>query len=633
MKRVSHVLCLLFVTSGLALAQTTSNRSLATGHPGAYLEARGRVIVAFPIENRSRDTVEAVRVTAVKFGPGRMATPQKLPVELGAIAPGEDATLYATFSGRSFRAGRSYSLTVSGTYGNGTKFSLTQVIKLPPASPGSAKAKQASTQPKKVSGGRYPPMERHEEEMNEFPARKVPRSTVGRPARQSRETKAIPSPKVGTSGVSLDTGNWLTMSSRPEIEPILSPYVVTFRTNAGLGINGNSIAEPSGAVGGRVVFVTANAYAAFSTNNGASFTQLTPSTIFPNTADGGFCCDQVVQYVPSIDRFVWLMQFSRATDARGNVRNRYRLAAASPATIISSSGTAWTYWDFTTGLIGITNGWIDYPDLSVGTRSLYLSYDRVGTGLAVIRMPLSQIQAGSTINFWYTDPSLGGVAYGSHLTQNPQEEIFWAGHNSTSSMRIFSWQEGSSTYFWRDRSIGSWSNSAMMSSSPDSRDWLTKLRDFPGNAVLGSTRVRSGQNDRIWFAWTAGPGGNFGQPHVQWVSMDRNNNYNLVSQSQIWNNAYAFAYPALSVNSDAEVGLSLEYGGASNYENHVVGFWGDFLVYTTASSNVGTTRFGDYVTIRQNSADRRLFDAFGYGLTSGAGGGTVTDTRFVQFGR
>ena len=39
-----------------------------------------------------------------------------------------------------------------------------------------------------------------------------------------------------------------------------------------------------------------------------------------------------------------------------------------------------------------------------------------------------------------------------------------------------------------------------------------------------------------------------------------------------------------------EIGLSLEYGGNKKfYENHVVGFWGDFMVYITTNSDVGTT--------------------------------------------
>jgi hypothetical protein len=77
--------------------------------------------------------------------------------------------------------------------------------------------------------------------------------------------------------------------------------------------------------------------------------------------------------------------------------------------------------------------------------------------------------------------------------------------------------------------------------------------------------------------------------------------------------------------------MSLEYGGNGNFENHVVGFWGDFLVYITTSSSIGTGRFGDYVTIRRDP-NSKYFDAFGYGLDDVKGKGQ-SDVHFIIFGR
>jgi len=75
------------------------------------------------------------------------------------------------------------------------------------------------------------------------------------------------------------------------------------------------------------------------------------------------------------------------------------------------------------------------------------------------------------------------------------------------------------------------------------------------------------------------------------VTLDRKANFKLHQQVQVWNPNYAFAYPALATNARTnEVGMSFEFGGGGNYENHVVGFWGDFVAYVTAGSNVGTTR-------------------------------------------
>ena len=124
------------------------------------------------------------------------------------------------------------------------------------------------------------------------------------------------------------------------------------------------------------------------------------------------------------------------------------------------------------------------------------------------------------------------------------------------------------------------------------------------------------------------------------AALDRNNNFNLIQQVQIWNSSYAFAYPALSTNAcTGEVGLSFEYGGNGNYEDHVVGFWGDYVAYRTTASNLGTNRFGDYVTIRQTAATKKnpgnLFNAFGYGLNTATppGTGTNVDVHYVLFGR
>lgn len=118
------------------------------------------------------------------------------------------------------------------------------------------------------------------------------------------------------------------------------------------------------------------------------------------------------------------------------------------------------------------------------------------------------------------------------------------------------------------------------------------------------------------------------------ITADQNQppNLNLSQQVQVWNSGFAFAYPALATNAcTGEIGMSLETGGGGNYENHGVGFWGDFIVYVTTNSNVGNTRFGDYVSIRRDYSPNNngsYFDAFGYGLSSSG-----TDVHYVQFGR
>jgi hypothetical protein len=271
---------------------------------------------------------------------------------------------------------------------------------------------------------------------------------------------------------------------------------VVFGKNTPFGKTGGTPPDPSGASSGNVVLTTGNTYASLSTDGGSTFTLLDPTTIFPsapnkdsagNLLDKGLCCDQVIQYVPSIDRFIWLMQFcgAGATCLQGS--NRIRIAAASPQDMINSAGTAWTYWDLLSSTFG---GTMDYPDLAVGNNFLYLSCDIVGTGLQVVRIPLQEIRDGVTINFNYTKASDSKVAYGSHITQNTGDTVFWAGHNSNSQIRVFSWTESSGSYSaGTNVNIDSWLSSDYSSQAPDGTNWLSfgfpEEQGLPAGGIIG----------------------------------------------------------------------------------------------------------------------------------------------------
>jgi hypothetical protein len=585
-----------------------SSGVLTAGEPGVSLLNPTTLLSAIRIINTGSSPAQNVLVTSITLNGGTLTSPASLPFSLGTIPLGGSTILNAGFSGGPFNPHASFTLTVQGTFVVGAVtycFTLTANLIIPPAAPGSAPVNRVTVEPNKVSGAPFPP---HPPSFDDD-------------VNKSRRT--IPTgPFVPGTPTLTSTGTQTAPTTQTTLRSAASSIV--FVKNNGLGVNGSNIAEPSGGSGGGgVVFISGNWFAAYSTDGGSSFKQLDPTTIFPNDAVG-FCCDQIVQYVPSIDRVIWLLQ-----------GNGVRIASASPAEIISSGGTAWIYWNLTPDIFGQTG--FDFPDLSVGTNSLYMSWDASGasTGYQVARTSLAGIQAGSTISIDYTNPSDSSMALFSHLSQNTQDEIFWAGHKDTSHMRVFSFAEGSGFYFWRDITISTWANDGFSSLTPDGHNWLADVRD-QGTFISGATRVFN----QIWFAWSAGTDSNFLQPHVEMVTLDRNDSFKVIQQMQIWNNSYAFAYPALATNAcTSEVGLSLEYGGEGNFENHVVGFWGDFVVYITTVSNVGTDRYGDYVTIRQEPATNAnlgsLFSAFGYGLNSvpPPGRGARTDVRYVLFGR
>jgi hypothetical protein len=503
---------------------------------------------------------------------------------------------------------------------------------------GSAISRLGSVRPQHVFGAPFPPAvstDSPDDEANEVPAPKVPRGPFRGFLTPGKDIK----PLDIKSGGGPEGG---------DPDPVVfGKYTVYGKVATP---KSTVAADISGAESGSVVLATANKYIAYSTDAGTSFTSLDPTTIFDNTENGGFCCDQIVQYVPSIDRFIWLMQFSLGTDGK----NRLRIAAASPETVSSSKCTSWIYWDLTSDALGITttaadvtngNHWLDYPNMSIGNNSLYISVDNVGNGGAspptggriIVRVPLSEIQAAVTINFRFTNWADSGRAYASHVTQNTGDEAYWAGHKNNSTMQVFNWNESSTSYSWRDVGVYNWPNGTLSSIAKDNNDWLTKAASFPNFGVIGATR----RGNEIWFAWTASKGAgasgsfNFPNANIQVVKLDPTNNYKRLDQFAIWNNDFAFAYPALATNDRGEVGIALGWGGKSFYANSAVGILGDFIVWYPELSDISTIRWGDYVTARQASPQTSLFAGFGYAILkdSTTTAGYRFEPFYILFGR
>jgi hypothetical protein len=509
---------------------------------------------------------------------------------------------------------------------------------------GSAVSLTGSAPPQRAFGAPFPPAKFEEEDdANEFPAPKVPRGPF----------RGFLVPGQAIKPLDFKSGG----GAAGDDPVVFGKYTNYGKTAAPFS---TVAADISGAESGSIVLATGNKYAIYSTDGGTTFTTIDPTTVFDNTADGGFCCDQIVQYVPSIDRFIWLMQFNSGA----NGKNRLRIAAASAETVSSSKCTSWTYWDLTSDAIGVVTTaadaalkdskgnpapihWLDYPNMSVGNNFLYISVDNVGSGGAspptggriIVRVPLSEIAAGGTINFRYTDWANSGNAYASHVTQNTGDEAYWAGNKTNSTLQVFNWNENSTSYSWRDVGVNNWPNGTLTSTAKDGNDWLTKAASFPNFGVIGATR----RGNEVWFAWTASngvaagaPGGfNFPNANIQVVKIDPSNNYKRIDQFAIWNNDYAFAYPALATNGQNEVGIALGWGGKNDNANCAVGILGDFVVWYPEASTASTARWGDYVTARQASPQTNLFAGFGYAILKDAttAAGVKFDPFYILFGR
>jgi hypothetical protein len=287
-----------------------------------------------------------------------------------------------------------------------------------------------------------------------------------------------------------------------------------------------------------------------------------------------------------------------------------------------------------------------------------------------------QLPGGSTVTWEFTDPTKSTAAESSHLTQNASDTMYWAGHNTTKQLRIFSWPDNSNQYSWRDVNNTNYSTADYTSKAPDGQYWLAPRPK--GDSIIGAAKVpfvglvEPGQpTDQIWFAWDAGRDDNFAQPYIR-IAMIDTTSFSNVGEYEVWNSGYAFAYPALAVNSTtSDVAISLMWGGGGNYMNNAVGFIGDFssalgsyVVYDTTASNVTftsdpktstgcddasgglvagrCTRSGDYLSLRRVGTQTSLFGTLGYEIdlvdsTKSTdcltAPGCVQNVRWIEFGR
>ncbi len=396
----------------------------------------------------------------------------------------------------------------------------------------------------------------------------------------------------------------------------------------------DNAADMSGAdTEGDVVMMTGNWYVDVSTDGGATWKQLDPTTIFPENLGGGFCCDQVVTYASSVDLFVWFLQYG--ADAAG--QGAFRLAVASSGSV-KNDPTAWTYWDFVAGDFGFPKSDMDYPDLAFSRTFLYLSTDVFAAGgRLVVRIPLKDLTAAGSIGYGYTDPAKSTSAWGAHLVQQTRSQAVWVGQPDNSKLEVFTIPDGGNTYSSFNVNVATWPNGTHSSVGPDGNDWLTKLRNFPNFAVTGGVERANG---RVVVAWSASKGKgsangfNFPQTHGRVAEIDMAAR-SVASEMQVWNPDYAFAYPALAVNGKDEVGMILGWGGAGDNANCAMGIMGDFVVWFQDGSTRTVRRFGDYLTTRRAERNHNLFGGWGYFVTEVTGHPDRCDYHpfYVRYGR
>jgi hypothetical protein len=388
-----------------------------------------------------------------------------------------------------------------------------------------------------------------------------------------------------------------------------------------------NVNEPSTAINGQVAFYTGNWYASVSTDGGSTFKFIDPnSTAQPNES---FCCDQVMQYIESIDTFVWLLQYGPDKD------NFQRLAFAKTADV-GSDVSKWRMFDITTDFLGVQGSFLDFPDLATSDNFLYVTTNiftadnRVGS--TVVRIPLQSIADANPTAEKFVSMDL----FAFRVAQNCHDTAYFASHQDTSTLAVFSWPEAAAQPTQSTVGVARWlGRNGYQSRTPDGRRWLDRADQRITGATLAGTE--------LWFAWAVDRGSNQRtNPFIQLARINATD-LTLLEDVNVFDTDSATCYAGLSSNANNEVGISYMIGGGTRFPSHMVGILTnnrkDVLVAAgdrapMADPRSGNFEWGDYLTVRPFLPDRKLFAATGYVLKGTVDGNNVDATpHFVIFGR
>ena len=387
----------------------------------------------------------------------------------------------------------------------------------------------------------------------------------------------------------------------------------------------STVGEPNVANRGSRIFYSGNWYATRSLDSGGSWDLINPfSALLP--VDGGFCCDQTLIYERSRNILVWLLQYIK----QGGT-NTLRVAINPGATLGDDD---WYWWDFKPEGVNPTwaGEWFDYNHAATSDNFLYVGTNvfkaatDIFTRSALLRLPLDALANAGVLNYSYFSTTDN---FSLRCTQGARDVMYFGSHNTRSQIRVFSWPENANAIGFSDIDISQWNaNMPYSAPGPDGRNWLSRCDP----RITGGTVA----DDVLTFAWTVNAADGRPQPHVRVVRIDAGN-MNLLSEPDIWNPNYAFAYPALSSNRRGVSGITLFRGGGAFHPGHVVGVRDDDLgAWVLKATRNGTDgpadgKWGDYLGILPYSDFGFTWIASGFTLRGG-GNRRDIEPRVVQFG-
>ena len=405
----------------------------------------------------------------------------------------------------------------------------------------------------------------------------------------------------------------------------------------------STLAEPAAINNRAQVFYAGNfSHIERSTNHGSTYTALTlpagPSDAPISCCDNDMAVDEATK-----TGFHAYLYVNSATDngaVRIFVKNPTNLGSTKCSYLIDPGGA--------------NNDILpDYPHIAVSRNKVYLTINGLkkagGSFARIYRFDMAQMRncvTTSTQSFTQNEGAIGQrvwVPAGGGYTQT---RMMWVQNESSTSMRVFNWNEADALPSSVVRTVAS-SNFT----NPDCRGGTGNFDFIERSTAWGIAGFRTrctmasgvDQTTPVLTCYNhSAPQGSARPNSYLRGTVFRISDRALLSQPDIFSTLACWGYPAMDSNNRGNVGMSLAYGGKNGGGGAAVR--GVVRLSTTAGNtstfastgvaNRSDGRYGDYSTIHRYMGCSAWFGATAYSwLSSPVDAASDVDARWVEFGR
>ncbi len=407
----------------------------------------------------------------------------------------------------------------------------------------------------------------------------------------------------------------------------------------------SSVNEPNVGGQGDAIFTTHNWYADISTDNGATYSYISPYDTFPNTPpdfSGGLCCDQRVAQDSSRNLVFWYLQY--VNNGASPISSGVRVAVAHGQAGLAAN--SWHYYDFTPSQFGLSDKWFDFPHLQASANDLYFTTNIFsGTGAfyggLVVRMPLAQLDAGSPLTVSsYLSTTFGSImavtGAAAEGSRPGRTTMYFASVYSSTSLKVLSWPESSPS--------PTVSDVTGLASTNGSSTYICNGPDGLNPCTRANPRAQTGwiTDTELGIMWTSAQNGSARPYPYTRVAILNPSTLAVISQPDIYSTTSAWLYPAVSVNERGHLGGVIDNLGGNTLPtlralirddlspDPVTSGWETYAIATSTNGTSG--RWGDYNGTMPHEKYPRTWLAVGH-VQNGNSSDSGSQTHNIWFGR